>query len=227
MTLANFKAHIAGAALCSGTLASLCYNAQLTDITNSIILWITGILAGILPDIDSKNSHSVKVIFNTISLSVAVLITVCMTNLYPLLWIWACVLAACITIRWAMLPLFKKITIHRGNWHSLLTCLCVGISTINITWHTRIASAEYAWLLGLFVVSGFFTHLLIDEICAFNFLKLQKKRSFGTAIKPINISTPFIALSITILFVCQFWYLPPWQALKKAAYLLASSRFYY
>jgi len=219
--VANFNTHLAGAALGSGILATFCYNAQLTDPDHSAILWVIGTLAGLLPDVDSNNSTSLKIIFNALSMMIAALLIIRMSRIYSLLWISCTILATYLTLRWAVLPIFKKVTVHRGGWHTLLAGACISMTIINLSWYSAHTTALFAWLLGIATSMGFAIHLVLDEIYSFDLSNLKIKRSFGTACKLINIKTPLITCIIVTLTTVQLWYLPPLTILIQATHQLA------
>lgn len=223
--MANFNTHLAGAALGSGLLATFCYNAHIASANHSAILWIAGTLAGLLPDVDSNNSTSLKVIFNTLSMMTAALLIIRMSGHYPLIWILLSVLTTYLLLRWIALPVFRKITVHRGGWHTLLTGICVSMIMTNLAWHTGHTTAQYAWLLGIFTAFGFIIHLVLDELYAFDLSNLRVKRSFGTACKPINLKTPVITCILSIFTIFQLWCLPPWTILTQATHQLVSLHF--
>ena len=220
--MANFNTHLAGAALGSGILATFCYNTQLANADHTIVLWVTGALAGLLPDVDSNNSTSLKVIFNTLSMMTAALLVIKMSNHYSLPWIWLSIVITYFLLRWVALPIFRKITTHRGGWHTLLSGLCASMVMTNIAWHINHSTARYAWLLGIFTATGFIIHLVLDEIYSFDLSNLRVKRSFGTAFKAINSHTPVTTCILALFTMIQLWYLPPLSVLAKASHQLAN-----
>ena len=223
--MANFNMHLAASALVSGALTLLSYSADLLTIQYAVLLWITGTLSGLLPDIDSSHSTSLKIFFYIIGFITAGAIMVYATGKYRIIWIFLGILCVCASLCWIILPVFKKITVHRGNWHTLLAAICASITVTNITWHTNQVSAELAWLSGLFTGTGFFTHLILDELFSFNPARLTFKRSFGSACKPCDMKTPVITGMITLFVSFQLWYLPPWKKFIHITHQLTNALF--
>jgi hypothetical protein len=83
-------------------------------------------------------------------------------------------------IRFGLARLLRSLTVHRGMFHSLPALAIVGELTYLICDH------ENPWIrvfLASAVMTGFASHLILDEIWSIDFRHLRLKSSFGTAIK--------------------------------------------
>jgi hypothetical protein len=83
-------------------------------------------------------------------------------------------------IRFGMAKLMTKLTVHRGMFHSLPALAIVGELTFLICDH------ENLWMRVFFataVMTGFASHLLLDEIWSVDVRHMRLKSSFGTAVK--------------------------------------------
>ncbi|PVZ68348.1 metal-dependent hydrolase [Pelagibaculum spongiae] len=181
--MANFNTHLTVGSVASALISSLIIANELISPVNGIGLWVAGTMGSLLPDIDADNSSSLKVIFNSLSLLFSVVLLVLLGPDYPLWQIWLVILAVTLLMRWPILPLFKRTTIHRGSWHSLICCVCCSLALVNICFHFIGLPAFLSWLYGLFLSAGFIVHLLLDEIYSIDISNAKIKRSFGTALK--------------------------------------------
>jgi hypothetical protein len=85
-------------------------------------------------------------------------------------------------IRFGVVEIFKRYTVHRGMWHSIPACVTCGLLTFLIVADQNL---QVRFFKSAAVMLGFFSHLLLDEIWSVNVRvgKLNVKKSFGTAIK--------------------------------------------
>ncbi len=104
-----------------------------------------------------------------------------------------------ITVRYLLLYLFKKLTSHRGVFHSLLAALFFTVLTTNISFHLFQYTNLFAWLSGIFIGLGFIIHLLLDEIYSVDLSNTKLKRSFGTALKLYNYKNGYASM---LMFIC-------------------------
>ncbi len=222
--MANFNTHIGGSVIGCGIFSALCYNAGIISSNHVALLWVTGLLAGLLPDVDSSNSISLRIIFNTFSIILSALLVILLCKHLALLLILLLALGLYLFLRWIALPLFKKTTVHRGAWHSLLMGLCASTLTTNVAWHLNHCSVKYAWLLGLSVGLSFLIHLLLDEIHAVDLSNIRIKESFGTACKLFSKKSPVITCIMLLFLLGQLWLLPPFKELSGVVHQLVDAK---
>jgi hypothetical protein len=95
-----------------------------------------------------------------------------------------------------------------------------GVLMSAIAWQHLQASELQSWLLGFFMTLGYLIHLVLDELFSVDFTGVRVRRSFGTALKPLDVNQlPASCLVLFITLVAWFW-TPPyviawqrWQAL--------------
>ena len=219
--MANFNMHLGCALSLSGVAASICIAGDLVTTHEALLLWLTGTLGGLLPDVDSSNSSSLKIIFNTIMLLVSIIMFISLSNTLPLGYIWLLISALYLCSRWIALPLFKKYTKHRGCWHSLLVgCFASSVIT-SLSWNILSLNITLSWLLGIFLLLGFVTHLFLDEIYSIDLSHKRIKSSFGTAMKPFSLKSINISLSVMGLQLLLLTKFPPLHELENILYILA------
>lgn len=195
--MASFKRHIEIAAAGSGILSTACLGSNLISPIEAIVLWITGTFGGILPDIDSDNSSSLKIVFNIISLLFIVICFFFMYTRYTILVIFGgCTLIYCLTNIF-LRPLFESITVHRGICHSIFTGLFISIASVDLSYYLGEQTTTFSWMIGIFLLFGFLIHLVLDEIYSIDISNNRIKRSFGTALKLFDYKN----LSLSIIMV--------------------------
>jgi hypothetical protein len=181
--MAGFKTHIT-----TSTVLGVGYGAAgffLLDAPVETCLLAGGLcsVSGMLPDLDSDSGTPVR----EMSAFVAAIIPMLMIERFQTLGLSreSMALAAgamYLLVRFGLVEIFKRYTVHRGMWHSIPACLTCGLLAFLI-----VAGQDLD--IRLFkaggVVAGFMSHLVLDEIWSFSLRsgRLNIKRSFGTAIK--------------------------------------------
>jgi len=85
-----------------------------------------------------------------------------------------------ILIRFGLGEWFKRITVHRGMWHSIPAAINVGLIALLICSGEDIVPR--AFKAGAIVI-GFLSHLILDEIWSLDIFRGRVKESSGTALK--------------------------------------------
>jgi len=206
--MASFDTHISVAAVSSGVLSSVCIHAGLTTFEQTLLLWLLGTLAGLLPDIDSDNSTSLNLLFHIGYFFLLSWLSFHRWLDLPLTYLWGAALLLYCALRFVLLPTFTRITDHRGHCHSLLATLVFALATVVFCHRILEASVPLSWLAGLFTTVGVLTHLLLDEWAAIDWRGLSLKKSLGTALKPVRLADyPVLALLVGAL--AGLWWLAP------------------
>ncbi|MDO6682871.1 metal-dependent hydrolase [Oceanobacter sp. 5_MG-2023] len=190
--MASFSTHLGGAAIVSAMASSLLVVTSWASFPEALILFLLGMLGGILPDIDSDTSRPVVWVFNCLgSLAAGVALWLLLPHANAswtsLATVWGGMALAYALAGPAAMELFTRLTVHRGVIHSLLAAFCCGLLTVVIIDQLFDRVADFCWIGGGFVTGGFVVHLLLDELYAVDFNGMRLKKSFGTAIKPISL----------------------------------------
>ncbi|MCS7021790.1 MAG: metal-dependent hydrolase [Gemmataceae bacterium] len=143
---------------------------------------LTGV-GGMLPDVDSDNSVPIREMSHLASVFVPMmmlprLIQVGLTRETIL----ATLLVAAITVRFVMMYVFRRLTVHRGMFHSIPAMLIAGLA-VYLAYGGP--DRPLRWLLAGSVMLGFLSHLVLDEVYAVDWQGLtpRLKPSAGSALK--------------------------------------------
>lgn len=216
--MANFQTHLNGAAIVSGLTAAVLLSAGHTDPITAIWLTCLGSMGGLLPDVDSKHSKAMKVIFRALGIIVAFALLCHFYTQVPLLELLLIVVGSYCFVRYGLRKFLGRFTVHRGACHCIafvavialfITVLMGGLG------YTPIVS----WFSGLFIFLGGLVHLTLDEIYSVDLANKRIKKSFGTAFRPICPREPLISLIQVTSLVLLFGLAPPfhttWAALTQ------------
>ena len=204
--MANFNTHLNVAVLLTGVSSASLVAAGHIELDTAIWLWFLGTIGGLLPDIDSDNSTSLDTIFNILSFAVILIIMRYMTREYfgELSFVEVIAIPAVVYgfMKYVLRTIFERLTVHRGCCHSLLFLVLSGLITTqviaNVDGIDTDKADSLAWLSGGFVFLGGFIHLMLDEIYSVDLRNIKIKRSFGTALKLVDLDSKLLALGMMI-----------------------------
>jgi hypothetical protein len=138
-------------------------------------------LGGLLPDLDSDSGVPVRELSGVAAAATPFLLLgrleaagFSMDQILVLLG------ASYLFIRYAVAILFKTFTAHRGMFHSLPAMGIAGLAVFLLYHHP--STAIRLFLAGGTML-GFFSHLVLDELCSVDFMGARLARSAGTALK--------------------------------------------
>ncbi|MCC6510616.1 MAG: metal-dependent hydrolase [Pirellulaceae bacterium] len=140
-------------------------------------------VSGMLPDLDSDSGRPLR---EATTLAAAVVPMLMVERFQRFGWGHeTMVLAAGVLylfIRFGLTEIFRRFTVHRGMWHSVPAAVVVGMISFLVMDCEDITLRIFKTMA---VVSGFMSHLILDEIWSVDFKRGQYKfkSSFGTALK--------------------------------------------
>jgi membrane-bound metal-dependent hydrolase YbcI (DUF457 family) len=198
--MANFQTHFNVAAFVSGIGAGTMYYSGLVDKPDAALLFVGGIIGGILPDIDSDNSTPTKIMQYIFANLISFFVLFKYIGSYPilnLLFIWIGSFIGVMSI----LYIFYKITTHRGMFHSIPAAFIFWFSFSLLFYYIFKFNYLISWYFGMFVFLGFITHLLLDEIYSIDLSGVRMKKSFGTALKLWNKDIKSVILFYSLVII--------------------------
>jgi len=161
--MACFKTH-STAGLISGCLLSYCASPIINNYIFYPLIIISTCLASILPDIDSDSSKTLRFIFVVINSFIVFL-----TSLVVIM-IWRLDVKSLLKIIFLELIIlnllmffFKKITKHRGMFHSIPATIIISLAAFLLL--SKITNNfNVILLLSLSVALGYLSHLVLDVL---------------------------------------------------------------
>jgi hypothetical protein len=154
-------------------------------------------VGGLLPDLDSDSGVPVREIFGLLG-TVVPLLVLRRLHHHGVPFDEALVIAAAVyvVIRYGLSQLFKRLTVHRGMFHSLPAMLIAGLAIFLLD---RGSETPVRLFLAGGVMLGFLSHLVLDEIFSVDFMGLHLKKSAGSALKLASKSLPATLTCYAIL----------------------------
>ena len=181
--MGNYRQHLTFAAGCGTLYTLLAYlSAGVHWVYGSVALLLTT-FSGLLPDLDSPSGVEVKGLSSMLGILAALFAWKSLGGLQPVpafeYHLWA-MIAAYLLVRHGLRRCFVKLAVHRGISHSFPTCAVWGAVTY------LVYPSEYPVIrltMAFAVMTGFASHLLLDEMCSVNLQGARVNRAFGTAMK--------------------------------------------
>lgn len=180
--MASYRTHLATSTAVGAGYAATGYAVGLPLSTCALAGGLCS-LAGILPDLDSKSGIPVR---EAVSLTAAVVPLLMVDRFLLMGWSHETIVLVggliYLAIRFGMVEIFRRYTVHRGMWHSIPAALIAGTVTFLICGCPEI---HLRWYKAGAVFTGYLAHLVLDELCSieWNSGKIRFKKSFGTACK--------------------------------------------
>jgi len=156
-------------------------------------------LGGMLPDLDSDSGIPVREMFNVAGALVPMMLLSRLTSyqLTPdqLLVVLA---GAYLVVRFGLSYLFKRITVHRGMFHSVPGMLIAGLAVFLVYHNPNIMMRAY---MAGGAMLGFLSHLVLDELFAVDLMGLTPKlnKMAGSALKFWSPSWPATLVAYVVL----------------------------
>jgi hypothetical protein len=219
--MANFNTHFTVASGASAMVAGTLLSMEVVSPEQAVVAFAIGTLGGLLPDVDSSHSTSIKVGFNVLSLLLTIMLIFVKSSTYSLVEMFIVAGLLFTGIRYAFLEFFRKISKHRGMFHSIPVGLIWGI-VVSILAHIFFdLDALVSWVYGFMVTWGYFVHLILDETYSVDLGNRRMKKSAGTAFKlgmfkntQQRVQTVIIYASIPVLL----WFAPDTTLIENALF---------
>jgi len=219
--MANFNTHFTVAAGASAVVSGTLLSMEVVSPEQAVLAFAIGTLGGLLPDVDSSHSTSIKVGFNVLSLLLTIMLIFVKSSTYSLVEMFMVSILVFLAIRYAFLEFFRKISKHRGMFHSVPVGIIWGI-VVSILAHIFFdLDSLVSWVYAFMITWGYFVHLLLDETYSVDLGNRRMKKSLGTAFKlgmfkntKQKIHTAIIYLSIPLLL----WFAPDTSLIENALF---------
>jgi membrane-bound metal-dependent hydrolase YbcI (DUF457 family) len=140
-------------------------------------------VGGLLPDLDSQSGVPVRELFGLGAVVVPFMLVhrIGAHGFTPEQTL-AIMFALYITIRYGVSAVFKKLTVHRGIYHSIPAMVIAGL-IVFLCYHSPNVNLRLYLAAGTML--GFLSHLVLDELCSvdFNGVSIKLNQFAGSALK--------------------------------------------
>ena len=199
--MANFHTHLLGGFIVGigGLIGGI--HLDLVPLTMAPVVAIAGIFGGIAPDLDHDHGRPIRIMFGLAAIIIPPLI---IFRFFPNFdtWFQFCQMWALggVVIRYPICWIFKKLTVHRGIFHSVPAIGIFGCLLYLLTAHD-VHNVQSQQTIAVCGSAGYLIHLLLDELWAvdFNGVATRVKRSFGSALALYKKSIFITALAYSLL----------------------------
>jgi hypothetical protein len=190
-------------------------------------------VGGLLPDLDSDSGVPVRELFGILAAATAVLLYHPLHEQLGLPVDQALVFMAAgyLFVRYVVANVFRRITVHRGMYHSIPAMLISGL-LVYLSYPSRDVALRLYLAGG--VMLGFLSHLVLDELYAVDFMgvRIRFNKFAGSALKFGSPSWSATLTTYFILFALGFlawqgapervrlpagWHAPAWLSLDRHA----------
>jgi hypothetical protein len=181
--MASFRGHLTFSASLGTVLGGLSWWQLGHDPGTAALAGGLTAIGGMMPDLDSDSGVPVREMFNLAGVMIPlVLLRRIMTFGLPMEQVLVILGVLYLGIRHGASYVFKRMTVHRGMFHSVPAMFIAGLLTFLAYHHPDLGPRA---LLAIAVMVGFLSHLLLDELCAVDFrgLKPSLNQFAGSALK--------------------------------------------
>jgi hypothetical protein len=170
---------------------------------------VTGV-SGVLPDLDSDNSVPVRVLFGIASIiAPLLLVSRLLTTDLMLVELLLAMAGSHLLIRYVLSAFFKRLTVHRGMFHSIPAMFICGLTIFLFYHHPQ--PLVRIWVAGGAML-GFLSHLVLDEIYSVDLVgvRLRLNKAAGSAVKffspswKATLGTYAVLLVLALLAALEF-----------------------
>lgn len=207
--MANFNTHLAVAAVGSGLCATVALAGHAAPQNYLLTLTLAGAIGGVLPDVDLENAEPSRMLFGALGVVLAFAALFSFKKQYSIAELWLVWIGVYVAVRYGLFTIFHHTAHHRGIFHSFLAGAFFMTLTAIIFDKAFGESPALAWLTGLFVLIGYITHLVLDEIYSVDIQGLAIKRSFGSALKPFDFHSARASLAMAAALALCVFLAPP------------------
>ena len=202
--MANFNTHFTVAATASAVMSAIFMAMEVVTPSQAVIAFSIGTLGGLMPDVDSANSKAIRVGFNVVSLLLTIMVVFVKSSVYSIVEMLAVSGVVFYILRYGMIDVFRKVSKHRGMFHSIPVALIFGVS-VAIMMHLFFGlNALISWIYGLMTTFGYLVHLTLDEVYSVDLGNRRVKKSLGTALKFYRIKNQSDKIQNVIIYGSLF-----------------------
>ena len=202
--MANFNTHIAVGAGASAVLGASLLSMGVLTPPQAVLAFGLGTFGSLMPDIDADNSKSIGVSFTIISLLITILAIFLKSSTYSIIEMIMMTGTIFYAVRFGMIGTFRKISKHRGMFHSIPVAFIWGVVTTIVMNIFFGLTPLISWVYGIMFTWGYLVHLILDEMYSVDLNNRRMKRSSGTAFKFFKLKTTQDKIQNIIIYVSLY-----------------------
>lgn len=220
--MAGFHTHITTSTVVGIGYGAVGYAAYDFSFPTCVVAGGMCSVAGMFPDLDSDSGIPLRELlsFGAAIMPVLMLERWIALGFTPEMISLGCVLMY-ILVRFGIGGLIKRLTVHRGMFHSIPAALIFGLVAYLVC-ASHDEPVRYFKALGVFI--GFMSHLILDEIWSVEWTGLTPrfKKSFGTAMKIsgdnfwANLATYGQLVLLTYVAINDPYWMETWKERREA-----------
>ncbi len=199
--MANFNTHFIVGAGASSILSGTLLAMGAISSTEALMAFAFGTVGSLLPDIDSNKSKAIELAFTLFAMLSTVLMIFVQVKHYSLIEMFIMAGFLFVVLRYGVIEIFRRASIHRGMLHSIPAGVIWGLGTVILVKHIFYIDNFIAWIYGIMVTFGYLVHLILDEVYSVDLKNRKIKKSFGTALKLYKIDTNFAIIQTAVMYV--------------------------
>ncbi|MBF0472682.1 MAG: metal-dependent hydrolase [Nitrospirae bacterium] len=189
--MAGYRTHLTFSAIASGVAATGLYITDVCTQSEAIMFLCSGIIGGMLPDLDSKSSIPLRIVFNLSGIIVAFFMVFRLGQRYSIIELFIIWVGSYVIISLLIFTFISRLTVHRGLMHSFPAAALFLLLTVIICKRFFILTSEQSWMIGIFIFLGYLSHLILDDIIHAALKLYDKKHIFNTVLLYIVIGCVF------------------------------------
>lgn len=181
--MGNYRQHLGFAASFGAVYASVAYVLGGVHWAYGTVAALLTTVSGLLPDLDSASGVEVRGLTGMLGLLTALGVWRKLARAQPspsFEYHLLAMVGTYIFVRHALRRILTRISVHRGISHSLPFCAVWGGL---VYLHYPSNDHFVRLMMASAVMLGFFSHLLLDEMCSVDLQGARVNRAFGTALK--------------------------------------------
>lgn len=181
--MASYKGHLAFSASLGFVYGGLARNQLEFDPATAFVGMALTTVGGLLPDLDSDSGVPVRELFSLTAVLVPLMMWRRLMNAnFSDEDLFLFLAGVYVMIRYGLSRFFKRVTVHRGMFHSIPGMLIAGL-VVYLSYHHP--SLRTRLFLAVGVMIGFLSHLVLDEMCSVDFqgLTIKLNKYAGSAVK--------------------------------------------
>jgi hypothetical protein len=209
--MASFNTHISAGIVLGVATATFIAAKEILPQSGAFLVATAVTVGAIMPDLDSDTSVPFHIVSSLLALIIGSLTYIYFKNILPDNGdIILRVIIAVLAVKFVVSPIIKKMTKHRGIWHSIPAAVIITIGSF-LSLQVVDLEMRLRFYIAVALGAGYLSHLVLDEgVSLFHFKFLifwSPKQSLGSALKlavESKMVTMIAYMIIAILLVASY-----------------------